>query len=50
MRAKKKQKETAILGVRIKRDKSLNKLSKKDLFPDKTKEANRILSNLKWTV
>ncbi len=46
---KKKLKGAAALGVEIKRDKSLDKLSGKVLFPEKLKTANKIVSKLKWT-
>lgn len=50
MKSKKKLKGAAALGVKIKRDKSLDKLSGKVLFPEKLKEANKVVSKLKWSV
>ncbi len=47
MKAKKKLKSAETFGVKIKRDKSLDKLSGKILFPDKLKEANKIIASLK---
>jgi hypothetical protein len=49
MKLKKELKGAATLGVKIKRDKSLDKLSGKVLFPSKLKEANKVVSKLKWT-
>ena len=48
MPAKKKLKGASVLGVHIKRDRSLDKLSGKVLFPEKLKEANKMISRLKW--
>jgi hypothetical protein len=48
MKAKKKLLGAAALGVKIKRDKSLDKLSGKVLFPEKLKIANKVVNNLKW--
>lgn len=48
MKAKKELKGASSLGVKVKRDKSLDKLSGKVLFPEKLKAANDIVSNLKW--
>jgi len=48
MKAKKKLKGAEAFGVKLKRDKSLDKFSGKVLFPEKLKEANKIISNLKW--
>jgi hypothetical protein len=48
MSAKKKLKGAEAFGVKIKKDKSLNKFSGKVLFPEKLKEANKIVSRLKW--
>ena len=50
MKAKKKLKNASAFGVRVIRDKSLDKLSGVDLFPEKTKEANKVVANLKWKV
>ncbi|HTF30540.1 MAG TPA: hypothetical protein VK625_16920 [Flavitalea sp.] len=48
MTAKKVLKGAAALGVKVRRDKSLDKLSEKVLFPEKLKQANKVVSNLKW--
>ena len=48
MKAKKKLKGAAAWGVKVKRDKSLDKLSGKVLFPEKLKKANEVVANLKW--
>jgi hypothetical protein len=48
MKAKKKLKGAAALGIKVKRDKSLDKLSGKVLFPEKLKIANKVVANLKW--
>lgn len=50
MKAKKKLKGAAALGVKVKRDRSLDKFSGKVLFPEKVKEANKVVSKLKWSV
>jgi len=50
MKAKKKVKKDFASGVRVIRDKSLDKLSDVDWFPEKTKEANKVVANLKWKV
>lgn len=50
MKAKKKLKGASGLGVKLKRDKSLDKLSGKVLFPEKLKEANKVVGKLKWSV
>ena len=50
MHSKKKLKGAITLGVQVKRDRSLDKLSGKILFPEKLKEANRMVSRLKWPV
>jgi hypothetical protein len=50
MKVKKKLKRDWTSGVRVIRDKSLDKLSDVDLFPEKTKEANKVVANLKWKV
>ena len=44
----KKIKGAAAVGVKVKRDKSLDNLSGTVLFPEKLREANRIISRLKW--
>lgn len=49
MKLKKESKGASALGVKVKRDKSLDKLSGKVLFPEKLKEANKVVSKLKWT-
>ena len=48
MPSKKKLKGASVLGVQVKRDRSLDKLSGKVLFPEKLKEANKMISRLKW--
>ena len=48
MKRKKKLKGTSTYGFKIKRDKSLDKLSGEVLFPEKVKKANYIISRLKW--
>ena len=48
MKTKKILKGAAALGVKVKKDKSLDKLAEKNLFPEKLKEANRVLTKLKW--
>ena len=48
MPSKKKLKGASVLGVQVKRDRSLDKLSGKVLFPEKLKEANHMISRLKW--
>jgi hypothetical protein len=50
MKNKKKLKGAEALGVRVKKDKSLNKFSGKVLFPEKLEEANRVVSKLKWNI
>lgn len=45
---KKKLKGASALGVRVKKDKSLDKLSGKVLFPEKLNIANKVVANLKW--
>ncbi|MES2701326.1 MAG: hypothetical protein V4649_01750 [Bacteroidota bacterium] len=45
----KKLEGAAALGVNIKKDKTLDKLSGKVLFPEKLKEANKVVSKLKWS-
>jgi hypothetical protein len=48
MKTKKKLKGAAAFGVKLKRDKSLDKLSGKVLFPEKLKIANKVVNNMKW--
>jgi hypothetical protein len=48
MKAKKKLKGAAAFGVKLKRDKSLDKYSGKVLFPEKLAIANKVVANLKW--
>jgi len=48
MKSRKKLKDGAALGLKLKKDKSLDKLSGKVLFPEKLKEANRIITKMKW--
>ena len=48
MKIKRELKGASALGVKVKRDKSLDKLSGKVLFPEKLKVANKVVSNLKW--
>jgi hypothetical protein len=50
MKAKKKLKGASALGIRVKRDKSLDKLSGQVLFPEKLRIANEVVAKLKWTV
>jgi len=45
---KKNIKGAAALGVKIKTDPSLDKLSGKVLAPEKLEIANKVVSNLKW--
>ena len=49
MKPKKELKGAEAFGVKVKNDKSLEKLSGKVLFPEKLKEANRIISKIKWS-
>lgn len=48
MNTKKHLKGAAALGVKVIRDKSLDKLSGKVLFPKKLEQANKIIARLKW--
>lgn len=48
MKSMKEIKGASAVGVKVKRDKSLDKLSGTVLFPEKLKEANRMISRLKW--
>ena len=50
MKVKKKLKKDWASGARVIRDKSLDKLSDVDWSPEKTKEANKVVANLKWKV
>ena len=50
MKNKKKLKGAEAFGVRVIVDKSLDKTSKMNLFPEKLEEANRIISKLKRKV
>ena len=47
MKNKKKLKGAEAFGITVTVDKSLNKYSKMNLFPEKLEEANRIISKLK---
>lgn len=49
MKPRKDLKSAAALGVKIKSDKTLDKLSGKVLFPEKLKEANKIIAKIKWS-
>jgi hypothetical protein len=48
MNTKKELKGASIMGVKVKRDKSLDKLSGKVLFPKKLEEANKVVAKLTW--
>ena len=50
MKNKKKLKGAGAFGIRVKKDKSLNKFSNQVLFPEKLEEANRVVSKLKWNI
>lgn len=50
MKYKKELKGASMLGVKVKRDKSLDKLSGKILFPGKLAEANKVVAKLKWKI
>jgi hypothetical protein len=50
MKVKKKLKKDFAPGIRVIRDKSLDKLSDVDLFPEKTKQANEVVAKLKWNI
>jgi len=50
MKEKTKLKDASAFGVRVVKDKSLNKFSNVDWSPEKTKEANKVVANLKWKV
>jgi hypothetical protein len=47
---KKKLKKDFASGVRVIRDKSLDKLSDVDWSPEKTKQANEVVAKLKWNI
>ena len=47
---KKKLKGASDFGVRVIRDKSLDKLSDVDWSPEKTKQANEVVAKLKWNI
>lgn len=49
MKPKKELKGAEALGVKVKIDKRLDKLSGKVLFPKKLEEANRIILKIKWS-
>ncbi|HEY8957714.1 hypothetical protein [Chitinophaga sp.] len=48
MNTKKHLKGASALGVKVVRDKSLDKLSGKTLFPEKLEQANKIIAKLRW--
>jgi len=48
MKPKKKLKGAEALGIKVIRDKSLDKYSGKVLFPEKLAIANKVVANLKW--
>lgn len=48
MKQKKTLKGADAIGVKVKQDKNLDKLSEMVLFPNKLKEANKVVSQLKW--
>lgn len=48
MNPKTRLKGASALGIKVRRDKSLDKLSGKVLFPKKLKIANEVVSKLKW--
>jgi hypothetical protein len=48
MKSKKKLEGASKLGVKIRKDSSLNLTSKKVLFPEKLELANKVVANLKW--
>jgi len=50
MKAKKKLKGASAFGVRVIKDKSMNKFSGRVLFPEKLAEANKVVANLKWDI
>lgn len=50
MNTKKQLKGASSLGVKVIRDKSLDKLSGKVLFPEKLEQANKVVAKLKWKI
>jgi len=50
MKPKKILKGASLLGIKVKRDKSLDKFSGKVLFPEKVEQANKVVANLIWRV
>lgn len=50
MKQKKTIKGADAIGVKVKQDKSLDKFSKVVLFPNKLKEANKVVSKIKWGI
>lgn len=48
MNTKKTLKGASLLGIKVKRDKSLDKLSGKVLFPEKLATANKVVAKLQW--
>ena len=48
MKQKKELKGATVFGVKVIIDKKLDKLSGKVLFPEKLKEANKIISKIIW--
>ncbi len=50
MKARKTLKGASMLGIKVKRDKSLDKFFGKVLFPEKVAQANKVIANLIWSV
>ena len=50
MKQKKKLKGAEALGIKVIRDKSLDKYSGKVLFPEKLELANKVVKNLQWKI
>jgi len=50
MKQKKVLKGADAIGVAVIQDKSLDRLSKVVLFPDKLKEANKVVTKIKWSI
>jgi hypothetical protein len=48
LKTMKKLKGASSFGIKIKKDKSLDKFSGKVLFPEKLKQANAVVTKLKW--
>lgn len=48
MKSQKEIKGAAALGVKVRRDKSLDKFSGTVLFPEKLREANKFVARIKW--